>query len=140
LFHNSCGTSIWLLSEPWTVDFERPDLNAKLQVANPVSFLAQKTLIHKTRDRRNRAKDILYMHDTLELFGAALPELRRLWNEVLVPTLPERTAATVSRASRDRFGAITDDIRRAAEIAADRALAPETVRLVCSYGLEQIFR
>jgi hypothetical protein len=128
-----------LLSAPWTVEFTNGRDSAHLQVANPASFLAQKTLIHNARDRRNRAKDLLYIHDTLELFGNALPELRRLWQEVLAPGLPARTAATVARASRDLFGEVTDDIRRASEIAADRRLTPETVRLVCSYGFEQVF-
>jgi hypothetical protein len=128
-----------LLCAPWTVEFTNARDSAELQVANPASFLAQKTLIHKARDRRNRAKDVLYMHDTLELFGSALPELRRLWRDVLAPGLPPRTAATVSRASRDLFDEVTDDIRRAADIAADRGLTPETVRLVCSYGFEQVF-
>jgi len=125
-----------LLDGPWTVEFPT---GVRLQVANPTSFLAQKMLIHKARDRRNRAKDVLYIHDTLELFGSALPELRRLWRDVLAPGLPPRTAGAVSRSSRELCGEITDDIRRASEIGADRRLTPETVRLVCAYGLDQVF-
>jgi hypothetical protein len=44
----------------------------KIQIANPASFLTQKILIHRGRDYKDRAKDLLYMHDTIELFSAQL--------------------------------------------------------------------
>ena len=47
-----------------------------MQIANPVSFLAQKILIHGRRNRQDRAKDILYMHDTIETFAARVNELQ----------------------------------------------------------------
>src|SRR6476660_5616726 len=47
----------------------------KIQVANPTSFLAQKILIHHERDYKDRAKDLLYMHDTVEVFSERLGEL-----------------------------------------------------------------
>ena len=56
-----------LLHHPSSIDFELDGFAARVQIANPVSFLAQKVLIHKKRDRDDRAKDILYMHDTLEV-------------------------------------------------------------------------
>ena len=34
-----------------------------VQIANPASFLAQKILIHEQRDYRDKAKDLLYMHE-----------------------------------------------------------------------------
>jgi hypothetical protein len=37
------------------------------------------------------------------------------------------------------FGELSDDIRRAAEISAERALAPETIREACRQGLSQVF-
>lgn len=42
------------------------------QIANPVSFIVQKILIHGRRNRDERAKDILYMHDTIDTFGQEL--------------------------------------------------------------------
>ena len=59
-----------LLHHPWLLDLEATEFAARIQVANPVSFLAQKVLIHGRRDREDRAKDILYVHDTIEVFGA----------------------------------------------------------------------
>ena len=40
-----------------------------VQMANPGSFLAQKILIHDQRDHKGRAKDLLYIHDTIDIFG-----------------------------------------------------------------------
>ena len=44
-------------------------------IANPVSYLAQKLLISAKRTPGARAKDILYIHDTLSLFARSLAEL-----------------------------------------------------------------
>lgn len=50
-----------------------------MQIANPASFLAQKILIHEQRNYKDRAKDLLYMHDTIEAFSEALDELQKLF-------------------------------------------------------------
>lgn len=42
-----------LLYSPWSVDFEPHGFRGKVQIANPVSFLAQKILIHSKRDRED---------------------------------------------------------------------------------------
>jgi len=76
-----------LLHHPWSVDFESDAFTAKIQIANPVSFLAQKVLIHGRREREDRAKDILYIHDTFEVFGARLDELQSLWRDIVAPQL-----------------------------------------------------
>jgi hypothetical protein len=128
-----------LLHHPWSIDFESGGFAARIQIANPVSFLAQKILIHQERDREDRAKDILYMHDTLEVFGGRFPELSELWRNIVAPQLRRRSANIISEASEDLFAEITDDIRRAAEISAERALSPEVVRKACSYGFIQVF-
>ena len=39
----------------------------------------QKILIHDKRDRDKRAKDILYIHDTIETFGGDLAAIREQW-------------------------------------------------------------
>jgi hypothetical protein len=98
-----------LLHHPWSIDFESDGFAAKIQIVNPVSFLAQKVLIHEKREREDRAKDILYMHDTLQVFGARLPELRELWRSIVAPQLQPRSANKVSKASEDLFGALGDD-------------------------------
>jgi len=45
---------------------------ATVLVANPTSFLAQKILIHHDRDYKDRAEDLLYTHDRIELFSEHL--------------------------------------------------------------------
>jgi Nucleotidyltransferase len=128
-----------LLHHPWSIDFESDALTAKIQVANPVSFLAQKVLIHHKRQREDRAKDILYMHDTFEVFGARLPEMQELWRDIVSPELNPRGIRTVSTASEALFGNLSDDIRRAAAISAERGLSPEDIWEACRYGFTQVF-
>jgi hypothetical protein len=77
-----------LLQVPWSVDLDESKgfplpSRCTVQVANPAAFLAHKLLIHRARRRANFAKDVLYIHDTLETFGARLPELRREWQQQL---------------------------------------------------------
>jgi hypothetical protein len=57
----------------------------RIQVANPTSFLAQKILIHHERDYKDRAKDLLCMHDAIELFSAHLGELREIYKKDVAP-------------------------------------------------------
>jgi hypothetical protein len=128
-----------LLNHPWAIDFKFDTFAVKIQIANPISFLVQKVLIHGKREREDRAKDILYIHDTLEVFGARLPELRELWRKIVAPQLQPRSARTVSKASEFLFGDLSDDIRRAAEISAERALSPEAITAACRYGFTEVF-
>ncbi len=128
-----------LLHQPWSIDFKAEEKTVSIRIANPVSFMAQKVLIQGKREREDRAKDILYMHDTLEVFGSRLKELRALWQETVRPQLPERAGRTVSKASEGLFGELSDDIRRAAEISSERALSPELLRETCRYGFTQVF-
>jgi hypothetical protein len=45
-----------LLHHPWSIDLEFDGFAARIQIANPVSFLAQKVLIHQKRERDDRRK------------------------------------------------------------------------------------
>jgi hypothetical protein len=131
-----------LLNDPWTVelrveDFELPATKV-VRVANPVGFLAQKMLIHHKRSAEDQAKDILYVHDTLQVFGARLDDLRNEWTVRVRSSLHSKAARTVETAHERLFGDMTDVIREAASIAADRRLNPEAVRASCQYGLQQI--
>uniref|UniRef100_Q01P65 Nucleotidyltransferase-like domain-containing protein n=1 Tax=Solibacter usitatus (strain Ellin6076) TaxID=234267 RepID=Q01P65_SOLUE len=128
-----------LLHQPWSIDLKSGGLATHIQVPNPVSFLAQRVLIHEKRERADRAKDILYLHDTLEVFGTRLPELQGLWRHTVAPQLPPRSKKKVSKASEDLFGELTDDVRRAAEISAERVLSPKEIREACRYGFIQVF-
>jgi hypothetical protein len=75
-----------LLRSPWTVVLSASDgfpfaEGRQVLVANPVSFLAQKVLVHTKAEPSERAKDILYIHDTFETFGAHITDLRAEWIE-----------------------------------------------------------
>jgi hypothetical protein len=131
-----------LLDDPWTValsvdDFDLPEPKV-VRVANCVGFLAQKLLIHRQRSTDDQAKDILYIHDTLQVFGARLDDLRTEWTNRVRPGLHRKAAKVIETANQWLFGEMTDIIRHAASIAADRKLAPEAVREGCRYGLQQI--
>ena len=131
-----------LLNNPWTVELGEDDFGLPtrkvVQVANPMGFLAQKLLIHRKRSADDQAKDILYIHDTLQVFGARLDDLRIEWTDRVRPSLHRKAVKEIETASDWLFGEMTDVIREAAGIAADRRLSPEGVRESCRYGLQQI--
>ena len=132
-----------LLVSPWIVR-AGPKLDVPvatdvdLLMPNPTTFLVQKLLIHSDRPHHKKAQDVLYIHDTLELFGASLDEMQRLWIDAVRPTMPAKTARRVEVIARDLFAQVTDTIREAARIPQDRRLAPENVQRACEYGLGEI--
>jgi hypothetical protein len=132
-----------LLVSPWSVRV-RPEKeipiaeDVELFVPNATSFIVQKLLIHSDRPPHKKAQDILYIHDTLELFGGSLGELRRLWLEDVQPAMPSKTVRRSEAVARELFAAVTDTIREAARIPQDRQLAPENVQRACAYGLGEI--
>ena len=127
-----------LLSRPWTIDLSEESFAGRVQVANPASFVGQKLLIHRRRSVDDRARDLLYIHDTLQLFGSRLSELRTEWHVHLAPQIPDRTLKALLRSSRALFLDVNDDIRRAARISVERGLSPRAIRETCAYGLEQL--
>lgn len=106
---------------------------------NPVSFIAQKLLIQKHRRPDKQAQDVLYIHDTLDLFGGELLALRELWQDKVRPALPEKTARAVERLQREQFSAVTDVIRNAVRVPQDRVLTPGRMQAASAYGLDEIF-
>ena len=139
----SCGTSTCCLFKPWSVrvgpEQEVPiAADVDLFVPNPTSFIVQKLLIHPIARRDKRAQDVLYIHDTLELFGGSAGELRRLWVEEVRPAMPSKTARRAEAIARELFAEVTDTIRDAARIPQDRRLAPEDVQRACRYGLAEV--
>ena len=133
-----------LLSSPWTVTLA-PELGVPLEsradvlVPNAVSFLVQKLLIHGQRSARKKAHDVLYVHDTLELFGNSLDELRGLWQSQVRPAMNPRVARRAVTTGRALFREVTDTIREAALIPQDRRPRPENIRGLCHQALEAIF-
>ncbi len=127
-----------LLISPWTVKLQPRAAPCSVLIANPVSYLAQKLLISAGRKPGERAKDILYIHDTLALFGRSLTELHDVWINDVTAVIGSRTAAQVRR-HRDRlFTDVTDAIRHAVTMAPGRGLTPEGVLEVCREGLGRV--
>jgi hypothetical protein len=133
-----------LLVSPWKVELSKKSgypLSTKkaLQIANPASFLAQKILIHDRRDHTDRAKDLLYMHDTVEVFSESLDELRQIFRNDIVPQLHSRKVTELEQASDSLFGKVDDAIREASLMAFGRRLSPARLAETARAGLTEIF-
>jgi hypothetical protein len=134
-----------LFISPWTLDLgtgEIPlDTPATIRIPNPASYLAQKILIHGYRKPSDRAKDTLYVHDTLETFAGALPDIRKTWLEHVKPTLGQKQVKRIEAAAGQLEAGITDEIREATiqARAAGRDLSADRLVQVCAYGLREIF-
>ncbi len=133
-----------LLNAPWTLSLDASQGFPLLQgthvrIANPTSFLAHKVLIHTRRARAKFAKDILYIHDTLETFGGRLDDLHSEWVERVRPEMHKRSVGIVERGAGTLFGEMNDSVRQAALIAGARKLSPEKILEVCNLGLRKVF-
>lgn len=132
-----------LFVDPWVIrigpdkGFPLPG-TVDLRVANPASFIVQKLLIQQDRKPAKRAQDVLYIHDTLELFAGALPGLKESWEKKIRPSLGERTARTAIELSTSTFSSVTDTIRNAAQMAQGRNLSPERLRGLCQGALREV--
>jgi hypothetical protein len=132
-----------LLILPWKVELGEENgyaLSPKrtVQIANPASFLAQKILIHEHRDYKDKAKDLLYMHDTIEVFSENLDELQQLFRNDVAPKLHARRVAELEGAPERLFAKVEDTIREAALMAAGRKLSPERLAETAQAGLKEI--
>lgn len=133
-----------LLLRPWTVSLSRStgfpfEDPRQVRIANPASFLAHKVLIYSKRTRSKFAKDVLYIHDTLEIFGARLDDLNREWRTEVKPQIHVNSIRRVRRVATDLFGELNDPIRDAARMSEARKLSAEAVRERCNFGLARIF-
>ena len=133
-----------LLVSPWKVELSEESgypLTSKktVQIANPASFLAQKILIHEQRDQKDKAKDLLYIHDTVEVFSESLDELRKIFRNEIVPHLRPRRIAELEQAADKLFGKVDDTIREASIMASGRKLSPEQLVETAGAGLREIF-
>jgi hypothetical protein len=133
-----------LLLAPWSVRLDEaggyPLAAAKyVRIANPVSFITQKILIQPARDRKDRAKDVLYIHDTIETFATDLAELREVFANQIRPKLHARNLRKVRHAATEIFGAVNDNARDAVLMATGRELVAEALVETCRSGLNAIF-
>jgi hypothetical protein len=133
-----------LLLSPWKVELGKENgygMSPKrtVQIANPASFLAQKILIHERRDYKVKAKDLLYMHDTIEVFSENLDELQELFRSDVAPKLHPRRVVELEGAAYRLFGKVKDTIREAALMAVGRKLSPERLAETAQAGLKELF-
>ena len=134
-----------LLIAPWATTVS-PDNGfavseaAVVLVPNPVSFIVQKLLIHSRRKHADRAKDVLYIHDTIELFGGALDQLNEVWHASVAPQLRPSVKREVAVLGTELFRTTTDAVRNASLIAAHRGLTPASIRELCEFGLTRLLR
>lgn len=133
-----------LLVSPWSValgeESEFPlSPTRTVQIANPASLLAQKILIYEQRDYKDKAKDLLYMHDTVEVFSENLDELRHIFRKDIVPHLHPRRVAELEQSGDRLLGKVDDAIREASLMATGRTLRPERLAETAQAGLQEIF-
>lgn len=127
-----------LLIAPWSVTLALAGVSTKVRIANPVSYIVQKLLVSGKRKPGERAKDVLYIHDTLELFAGSIPDLRRLWGDAVRPALGSRAEAKARQTTRRLFAGVTETVRESARMATGRAVSPDGLLELCALGLKHI--
>lgn len=137
-----------LLAAPWSVTLTEEagfPVGAEepiVPIANPVSFLAQKLLILDRRDPDKQAKDILYLHDTLQIVSPLQPRLKAV-RPLIEAELPARTVRELHQRIETWFASVTDPVRGAAAIARGmqrpQPPSPAAIAAACRVGLRQVF-
>jgi hypothetical protein len=133
-----------LLLLPWRVSLDNAggypfEPGKRVQIANPVAYLAQKILNHRDRDPDDRAKDVLYIHDTIETFAGSLAELREVFAKEIGRDLHANQRNAVRGAADALFGSVNDTVRKAVLIAKGRGLVAQALIETCRAGLKAIF-
>ena len=135
-----------LMIDPWSVVIREPEYRVgkkslEIRLTNATSYLAQKILTLGKRRAQDRAKDVLYIHDTVITFGRSLTALERLWTSSVSGSIHSAGVRALRRASEELFSEVTEVARRASRIAteAGRPVSPGDLCLTCRTGLTQIF-
>ena len=137
-----------LLIEPWTVQLTAAagypvgNKPRDVRVPNAASYIVQKLLALPDRETQDRGKDLLYIHDTIELFGSALGELASTWQNAVRPTLHRNRLRNLQQAAPDVFTVTSDTAAEAVLIARSqgRSLTVPEFCDLCLYGLKQILQ
>lgn len=132
-----------LLIDPWVITLDPRNgiplpTPMDIQVANPLSFMVQKFLIQKDRPPAKQAQDVLYIYDTIELFGTLLDEFHETWKNRISPALGEKLSNIVLTLSMSTFSKVNDVTRAAARIPQNRRLSPEQIQQTCLLAFETI--
>ncbi len=129
-----------LMVHPWEMTLGNSADPVRFRVANPVSFIVQKLLIHGARKENKRAQDVLYVHDTIQLFASSFRELNGIWRSQLKGALTKSQLSLMESMRGQMFDSLTDALREAARIPQDRVLRAEEIRDVCRMGLQEILQ
>jgi hypothetical protein len=134
-----------LMVSPWKIALGKDNgypftVTKEILVANPSTFMAQKILIHHERSYRDRAKDLLYLHDTVDVFSEHLEELREIYSKEVRPRLHARRVSELTQAGEGLYGKVNDTIREAALMATGRRLSAEALAETGRAGLNEIFK
>jgi hypothetical protein len=117
-----------LLEEPWTVqvaesgDYPVGPETIIVRVPNPTAYIVQKILVLPRRGP-DQAKDLLYVHDTLVMFGAAVDDLGELWRRISAKS-PGKTVKRFHDLCATHCRAVTDVTREATAIARASGRSP----------------
>ena len=94
------------------------------------------------RKPEDRGKDVLYIHDTIEVFAATLPELHRTYQDLIVPELHPNRLKELKRAIVKYLSVSSDAGAEAVVIGRGqgRSLTLEDLVELCAYGFREIFK
>jgi hypothetical protein len=134
-----------LLLSPWQVTIS-PEHGfpvgkpTAIRIPNPAAYLVQKVLVLRSRAPGKQAKDVLYLHDTLAIFADALHVLGAAWT-ALRPQLDPAHVRTFEERAAGLISTMSDLIRDAARIAADRPQPPSPEELLAGLrrGFAEVF-
>lgn len=132
-----------LLIAPWQIAVPdsvtgRP-LHA-VHIANPVSYIVHKLLVSRRRSKSDQAKDLLYLYDTLMLFGARMQDLQAIWERDVKNALTAKQRRELRRQASLVLAESEEIIRDAAKMAQEvgRPVQPEILRRTVIAGLRAI--
>lgn len=132
-----------LLHRPWTTSIEDLGEQVDVRVVNPVTYLLQKLLSLPTRRTlEKQGKDVLYLFDTVAIFGLRLPELRMAAPE-LAPDLTKKQIKAIATCANAICFVESDAVRQAAQIASSqraRAPVPQQVAGALKLALRQVLQ
>lgn len=129
-----------LLHAPWEANLEREGDSISVRVANPSAYVLQKLLTLRDRRPAKRAKDLLYIFDTLALCSDTLSELGDQ-TQALVPELSNKAAKRARTTADEHCFTEGRSAHEAARIAGDQRQAPPTAQRVvagCRLGLTRM--
>lgn len=132
-----------LLVDPWVITLDPGNgvpvpSSIDVQVANPLCFMIQKFLIQEDRPAAKQAQDVLYIFDTIELFGSLLDEFHEKWKTTISLALGDKLSNRVLTLSKVTFSGVNDVTRAAVRIPQNRNLTPEQLQRTCQFAFEQI--